>query len=174
MRKLFLVALTMLIFIVVHEGTHALTATMFGEFGGFVVHSYGFEVRFNTPVPDRQGFKWAVISGSSNAITLCIGYILFANRNSLAKLQNRFARHLCYWLTTFFLILDALNLSILPEFFGGDVFGIAKGLGVNRHIIQVVFLGIFVFNRELLVARVFPAYDVKNVNPLWKPLFIKN
>jgi hypothetical protein len=67
------------------------------------------------------------------------------------------------------LLIDAFNLSIGPFIFGGDVNGIAVGLGVNRYLIQVFFFLVLLANRELVAQKLFPAYHVQPRHPLLKP-----
>lgn len=74
-------------------------------------------------------------------------------------------------MTFLFLFIDAFNLSIGPFLYGGDIGGIAVGFGLNRYLIQVIFLFILLLNRELIVQKLFPAYGVKSSHPLFQPLF---
>jgi len=169
MRKwlTFLLALVLLAFL--HEGTHALVAGFFGEYDAFHVHPYGFEVTFNTPVEQRAGMQWAWISGMSNAVTILLGYVLLTLRKPLGSLRNLWAKGTFYYLTFAALLVDALNLSVGPFLYGGDANGIAVGLGVNRLVIQLVFLVVFLVNHELLARELLPAYGVESDHPLLRP-----
>ncbi len=170
MKKISSLILAVLIFIIIHEGMHVFMALLFNEFDTFKIHSYGFEVVFKTPIPQRTGLKWGFISGTSNIVTLLIGYLLFFNRKKMSCLRNSFARILGYWLIFVFLLFDALNLSLLPFFMGGDIGGIAAGFGVNKYLIQIVFFVILLINRELIIHKLFPIYGVKINHPFFKPL----
>ena len=68
-----------------------------------------------------------------------------------------------YYITFLFLVLDALNLSIGPFFYGGDVHGIARGLGVHHYVIQLVFFIVLLFNRELIAQKLMRAIGKKFV-----------
>lgn len=122
----FLVALV--IYFILHEGLHAVFASLFGEYQAFHIRPYGLEVTFNTPTAEREGFQWALISGMSNLTTILLGYLLLAFAGRIAQLSNLWLKSILYYMTFLFLILDALNLSIGPFIYGGDVHGIARGL----------------------------------------------
>ena len=77
MRKYLTFILAVIIFAIIHEGTHALIAMAFDEYQAFQVHPYGLEVIFKTPVAEREGIKWGFISGMSNVVTLLLGYLMF-------------------------------------------------------------------------------------------------
>ena len=172
-KKYFSLLLAILIFMVIHEGIHAVLALLFDEYQAFQVHSYGLEVIYRTPIADRAGIKWGFIAGSSNIFTLAVGYVLFCYREKTSLLRNPFLRLLSYWSTLVFLLLDPLNLSIMPFFFGGDIGGIVRGFGFNKHSVQAVFLAVLLINRELIIHRIFPLFGVENKHPLFKPLLKK-
>lgn len=149
------------IFLAVHEGLHALTAILYGEYQAFHIRAIGFEVEFRTPVEAREGVHWAVMSGTSNLVTVLIGYLLLGFGVKFTRLDNAFLKGVFFYATIVFLLADPLNLSIGPFLYGGDANGIAVGLGVNRLIIQVIFLAVFMLNRELIARRVLPTYGVQ-------------
>jgi len=66
--KLVTAFIAFMILMTIHEGLHVITSMVYNEFGRFVVHPYGFEVVFKTPVELREGFKWFIISGTSNIV----------------------------------------------------------------------------------------------------------
>lgn len=88
LRKYLMLLLAVAFFAVVHGSIHNLAALVFGEFKEFHLKPYGFEVEFKTPVSERAGVKWGIISGSSNLITITIGYVMFSLRKGMANLQN--------------------------------------------------------------------------------------
>jgi hypothetical protein len=169
MRKWLALILAVILFAAVHEGTHALLAAAYGEYETFHVRPYGLEVTYRTPVEERQGVKWGLIAGASNLVTLLLGYLLLPFKSRFAQHPRAFVRQLAFYSTAFFLLLDPLNLSIIPFFFGGDIGGIVVGFGVPRFVVQAVSLVVFLLNRELLVHKVFPAYSVKSSHPLFRP-----
>jgi len=76
MKKLLTFLVAFLVVVLVHEGAHALVAAAYGELVAFQVHPYGFEVIFKTPIVQRHGIEWGLISGVSNVITVLLGYLL--------------------------------------------------------------------------------------------------
>jgi hypothetical protein len=169
MKKWLAFLLAVLTYIALHEGAHALTAVIFGELETFQVRPLGFEVIFRTPTDERSGIQWAFISGTSNALTLLLGYSLLMAGEKCNRLQSSFLKACVFYITLFFLLIDTFNLSVGPFIFGGDVNGIAAGLGVNRYLIQALFFLVLLANRELVAQRLLPAYHVQSKHPLFTP-----
>jgi len=169
MKKTIAFLLAVVLFFVLHEGLHALTALPFGEYQSFQIRPLGFEVVFNTPVADRTGSHWALISGASNLATILMGYTLLALASCTARLRSAFLQALLFYLAFLGLLADPLNLSIGPLIYGGDANGIAFGLGISRWIIQVVFGLIFLVNHELVARVLVPAYGVETDHFLLRP-----
>ncbi len=159
-----------LVLLTVHEGTHALMAILHGEYEAFHVRSIGFEVTFRTAVDERSGIQWAIISGASNLVTLLVGYLLLVFSARLACLRSRFLRATIFYLTMLSLLADPFNLSIGPFIYGGDANGIAVGLGINRYLIQFIFLVVLLVNRELVAQKLFPMYNLQVKHILFRPL----
>jgi len=168
MKKWLAFLLAVLIFAAVHEGAHALVAATFGELKAFQVRPFGFEVILRTPTDERSGIQWAFISGTSNVLTLLLGYSLLMVGGKCNFLKSSFLKVCIFYTTLFLLLIDAFNLSIGPFIFGGDVNGIAVGLGINRYLIQAFFFLVLLANRELVARKLFPAYDVQPRHPLLK------
>jgi len=120
-RQYLLFSLAVIAFALVHEGAHALSSAAFGEYGRFHLRWYGPEVEYRTPVLGREGLKWGFISGSSSAITILCGFLLFAGRGRIAATDNRIARIGGYYATVLFMLGDPLNLSVGPFIYGGDI-----------------------------------------------------
>lgn len=73
-------------------------------------------------------------------------------------------------LTLSFLLLDPVNLSIGSFIYGGDANGIAVSFGLNQYMIRAAFFGLFLLDRELVVQKLFPLYNVETKHPLFQPL----
>lgn len=174
MRRFVILILIILLYMVIHEGAHVATAAFFDEFETVTWNVIGPEVIFKTPVEQRGGSQWAWISGVSNLITILLGYLLLLNRNRLSQAGSLFSKGLAYFLTVLLLIADPLNLSIGPFFYGGDVYGIAEGLGIHHYVIQFVFLVVLLINRELIATKLLPAYDVETDQILFRPWIFKS
>jgi len=57
MQKYLYLVFALIIFAIIHEGTHFLVAVTFDEYKTFVIHPYGLEIIFKTPVAEREGIK---------------------------------------------------------------------------------------------------------------------
>lgn len=162
--------LAVLVLLAVHEGMHALMAMLYGEYEAFHIRLVGAEVTLRTAVDERSGIQWAFISGASNMATLLMGYLLLMLGERLARLHSVFLRASIFYLTMLSLLSDPFNLSIGPFIYGGDANGIAVGLGINRYVIQAIFLVVLLVNRELVAQKLFPMYDVQVKHILFRPL----
>lgn len=161
--------LAVLIYAALHEGAHALAAFAFGEYDSFRVRPWGLEVVMKTPVENRAGFRWAVISGGANLVTVLAGYLLLAGRRRLAASRADLVRIAGYWLALVLLWGDPLNVSLGALVYGGDAEGIAAGLALPRYAVQLLFLLLFLVNRELFARKMVPAYGVATRHPLLRP-----
>jgi hypothetical protein len=169
MRKWLAFVLAIVVFVAIHEGTHMLVATMYGEYDAFHLRPIGLEVKFKTPVDERSGIQWAFISGASNLLTLSLGYLLLSLGERFAHSRVVLLKAGVYYLTILMLLADALNLSVGPFVYGGDANGIAVGLGISRYVVQVVFFILLLVNRDLLAHKHLPAYNVRTRHPLLRP-----
>jgi hypothetical protein len=170
MRNLVAWLLSLLAFAFVHEGGHAVTAHLYGEFQAFHFRPFGLEVTYHTPVTERLGFRWAIISGAGNALTILLGYALLRARLRLASNSAALSRSLGFWLTVVLMLGDPINLGVGPFLYRGDALGLAAGLEVSPYAVQAVSLMILLLNCELLMRRVFPAYRVQTRHILFRPL----
>ena len=169
MKKWLAFLIAMFTYVALHEGTHAVAAAIFGELETFRTRPLGFEVVFRTPTDKRNGIQWAFISGTSNVLTLLLGYSLLLFSEKCNRLQSSFWKASVFYVTLCFLLIDAFNLSIGPFIYGGDVNGIAMGLGINQYLIQALFFLVMLANRELIAQKLFPAYQMQSRHPLLKP-----
>ena len=114
MKKWLAFMLAVLTYIALHEGAHALAAAIFGELETFRMRPFalGFEVIFRTPTDERTGIQWAFISGTSNVLTLLLGYSLLILSQKRNRLQSSFLKASVFYLTLLLLLIDAFNLSI--------------------------------------------------------------
>jgi hypothetical protein len=171
MKRWLVFLLAAVIFAVVHEGMHIVMAAFYGEYAALRIH-YGVfpEVQYRTPVDERAGVHWGFISGASNLATVLLGYLLVLIGERIARLRSWFFKNILFYLTVILLVADPLNLSVGPLIYGGDAPGIAVGFGVSRYVIQAISLVVLLVNRELIVQRLFPMYNVQVKHFLFRPL----
>ncbi len=170
MKKWFYFLIAIILYMIVHVYFHSFMSVLFDEYDKIRIHWYGLETIYITPVEERiPGIKWFLISGLSNFFTLAIGYLIFLLRS---KIINHFQEdiitmNLLYSVTVVFLLFDAVNLSIGPLIYGGDIYGIAAGLNIKRWIIQIFFGTVLLINRKLVVSLM-KSYNVYSRNILFK------
>jgi len=158
----------LILYMLIHEGLHAYIALLFNEYDVIKIHWYGPEVLFVTPVAERTSeIKWFIISGFSNLVTLLTGYLLFIMKRKIINLKLPTLRSILYYVTIVFLLFDAVNLSIGPFLYGGDVNGISAGLKIKPWIIQILFGSILLVNRELIV-KFMNCFGIRSSNMLFK------
>ena len=163
--------IAVIFYLLIHEGLHAFMALLFNEYETIKIHWYGPEVLFATPVPERTSeIKWFLISGVSNLTTILIGYMLFINKEKFINHRLSSLRGILYYATIVFLLFDAINLSIGPFFYGGDINGISTGLKLKAWIIQILFGAILIFNRKLII-KLMRQFGIKTSNILFKPWY---
>lgn len=172
--------LALVILLALHEGLHAATALILGELEGVRVLSLrlngvsiplGVEVIYRTPVEERSGVQWALISGVSNLVTVGLGLGLLLVGERANRSLTGLAKVGVYYLTFLGLLADPFNLSIGPFLYGGDAEGIAVGLGDSRYLIQGFFLIVLFVNRELVAQKLLPTYHVQTTSFLLRPWF---
>lgn len=173
MKKWLSFLLAVVIIVAVHEGMHALMAALYGEYEAFHLRLIGFEVQYRTPAEDRYGIQWAFISGLSNLVTVLTGYMLLWSGEKFNRIPNAFLKGTFFYLTLIALLADPFNLSVGTFLYGGDANGIAVGLGVNRAVIQAIFLLVLLANRKLVAQKLLPMYEVKADHILFRPLIRK-
>jgi hypothetical protein len=169
-KKILFMLPVVIVFAVIHEGTHALTATLAGEYQAFHVRPFGLEVTYKTPVSERHGTHWALLAVSPSVITVLFGYGLFAVRHRNASATRPFLRSLGYYATALFMLLDPINLGVGSFIYGGDARGVAVGLGVSVLGVQGISLAVLLLNRELIVRKLFPVFQIQTRHPLFQPL----
>src|SRR4030042_5943214 len=98
-----------ILYLVIHEGIHEVVALQYGEYHSIVIHWYGPQVIFLTPVAERiPNIKWFAISGVSNFATLLTGYILYSLKGKINLMKSIQFRSILYYVTIVFLLFDAI------------------------------------------------------------------
>jgi len=160
-------------YMIVHEGTHAILAAIWGEYKAIRFSVIGPEVIFQTAVENRSGWEWALISGSSNFLTVGIGLVLLRYRNVFISRTELLIRSIGYYLNLVMLLADPINLSLGALVYGGNAAGIACGLGVPPAAVHILGFGVLAINREIAASWLLPAYKVERAPFILKPWFTK-
>jgi hypothetical protein len=167
MKNLIYFLIAWILYVIIHEGIHVIAALPYGEFHSIIVHWYGPQVIFNTPVAEREGVMWGFISGTPNIITLALGYTLFLYRGEIKELRKDLI-HILEYVIIIFMLADAFNLSLAPFFVGGDINGLVECFGINRYLIQFFFFAILLVSRELIAQKLLPEFGIKTKHFLFR------
>lgn len=165
--------LAWILYMVIHEGIHSVVALLYGEYHSIVIHWYGPQVIFVTPVVERiPDIKWFAISGISNFATLLAGYILYSLKKKINLVKFTQIRSILYYVTILFLLCDAVNLSLGRFLYGGDVYGISAGIRIAPWVIQIFFGFLLIVNRELII-NLLQSFGVSSTSFLFRPWYRK-
>lgn len=156
-RQFFFWFLAALTYLIIHEGVHFIQALIHDNFNGFRFNGLGVEVLITEPLT-IGGWQLAFFSGLSSVVTVLIGYLILALTTPILSLRSQFVKNYFYYLALILLLLDPLYISVLSFFVGGDINGIAMGLGIPYMGIRIVFLIILLFNIYLVTKTLYPRY----------------
>ena len=159
LRKYIYTLLAGLTYIIVHEGIHLIQAILYDIYQGVKLLPLGIEIEIIQPLT-IGGFKLAAFSGLSSITTVIIGYILFLLTPKILKIKKQYIKSYIYYVMLVFLLLDPIYISILSFFVGGDINGIALGLGIPYAVIRAAYFLIAAANIYLLTKRIYPAYVI--------------
>ena len=150
----FLAAIT---YLIIHEGAHVVQALAHGIFQGFRFNGLGVEVLITEPLT-IGGWKLACFSGLSSIVTIVIGYIIYSFTSSILSLKHQFVKSYLYYVALVFLVLDPLYIAVFSFLVGGDINGIAIGLGMPYMTVRIIFFVVLGLNIFLVTKRLYPKY----------------
>lgn len=144
------------LYYIIHEGSHAIIAMLYGVFEKIRILGLGVQVVVNTEL--LTDFQTAIFCIVGSISTLLVAYLLVLLTNKIVSNKNKFLKAICFYTTITFLLLDPLYLAIIYKFFGGgDMNGIVL-FGVPEIVIQLIYGMIAVVNVFIIVKRIYPAY----------------
>jgi len=149
--------LAVVTYLIIHEGTHIVQALAHGIFRGLRLNLLGVEVLITEPLT-IGGWKLACFSGLSSLVTVGIGYLIYKMTTVILSFKNQFIKSYLYYTAVVFLILDSLYISVFSFFVGGDINGIALGLGVPHMIVRGAYFAVLIINFLLVVKVLHPKY----------------
>lgn len=156
LRKWLGVICAIVLYYIIHEGSHVLVALFYGVFERIKILGLGIQVVANIEI--LTDFQKAIFCILGSVSTLLIAYllVLFSNRITLSK--NKVFKAICYYTTIAFLLLDPLYLTIIYKFVGGgDMNGILL-FNIPEIVIQIIYGIILVINILLCIKKVYPLY----------------
>ncbi len=156
LRKWFALICAILLYYIIHEGSHVIVALLYGVFEEVKILGLGVQVVANDEV--LTDFQIGIFCIVGSISTLLVGYLLVLLSKRIAKRKNKVFKAICYYTTLAFLLIDPLYLTIIYKFVGGgDMNGILL-FGVSEIIVQFIFGIIAVMNILLIIKKIYPVY----------------
>ena len=155
-RKWFSLIIAILLYYIIHEGSHVIVALIYGAFERVRILGLGVQVVTNTEL--LSNLQIAIFCVVGCVSTLLVAYLLLAFTNKITKSKNKLFKAVCFYTTIAFMLIDPIYLSVLYKLFGGgDMNGILL-FGVPEIILQIIFGIIGIVNIVLIAKRILPAY----------------
>lgn len=156
LRNWFALICAILLYYIIHEGSHVIVALLYGVFEEVKILGLGVQVVANVEV--LTDFQIGIFCIVGNISTLLVGYLLVLFNKIITKSKNKVFKAICYYTTLAFLLIDPLYLMIIYKFFGGgDMNGILL-FGIPEIIVQFIFGIIAVINILLIIKKIYPVY----------------
>ena len=150
------------LYYVVHEGSHAIVAIMYGVFNRIQILGLGVQVVVITELLTNYQLAFFCVIGSVS--TLIVGYILVFFTKRIANSNSKYYKAILFYSTFCLLLIDPLYLSIVYRFVGGgDMNGILL-YGISEFMVQLVAIIILVTNVCIFLKSVYPLYKISFEN----------
>ena len=155
-RKWISLIVAVLIYYVIHEGSHLLVALSYGVFKKIKLSTLGVQIVINDA--NLSNFNLAMFCVVGFLSTFITSYILVLLTNKIVKLKSKYLKTIFYYTTLILLLLDPLYLTILYNFVGGgDMNGILL-FNISNTIIKLFFFIILILNLFVFIKVVLPKY----------------
>lgn len=155
-RKWFALICAILLYYVIHEGSHVIAALLYGSFEKIKILGLGVQVVTKTGL--LTDFQTAIFCIVGSISTLLVAYLLVFFTKKIVESKNKVFKATCYYTTLAFMLLDPIYLTILCKFVGGgDMNGILL-LGIPEIVVQLIYGVIAVINIFLIIKIIYPAY----------------
>ncbi|MGN0638035.1 MAG: hypothetical protein ACI4J0_06660 [Huintestinicola sp.] len=143
------------IYYLIHEGAHLLTALVMGVFKQINFMGIGVQIDvFNDRMSD---FQMGIFCLAGALASLLAAYILLALRKRICSAKSPVFRCVMYYTSITMLLLDPIYLSILCGFFGGgDMNGIS--LLIPEAAARIIFGVMLVVNAFVFIKAILPEY----------------
>ncbi|MBP0958245.1 MAG: hypothetical protein J5997_12880 [Oscillospiraceae bacterium] len=143
------------IYYIIHEGAHLLTALAMGVFKQINFMGLGVQIDvFNDRMSD---FQMGIFCLAGSAASLIGAYILLALRKRICSSKSPVFRCVMYYTSITMLLLDPVYLSVLCSFFGGgDMNGIS--LLIPEAAARIIFGVVLVVNAFVFLKAILPEY----------------
>ena len=143
------------IYYVIHESAHLLTALVMGVFKQ--INFMGIGVQIDVYNDRMSDFQMGIFCLAGAAASLIAAYILLALRKKICSAKSPVFRCIMYYVSMIMLFLDPVYLSVLCGFFGGgDMNGIS--LLIPEAAARIIFGVLLVVNAFIFIKAILPEY----------------
>ncbi|MBQ5334221.1 MAG: hypothetical protein J6K92_13330 [Oscillospiraceae bacterium] len=144
-----------IIYYVIHEGAHFLTALIMGTFKQ--INFMGIGVQIDVFADRMTDFQMGIFCLAGALASLLTAYILLILRKKICAAKSPVFRCVMYYVTIIMLLLDPVYLSILCGFFGGgDMNGIS--LLIPEAAARIIFGVLLIVNAFVFIKVILPDY----------------
>lgn len=155
-RKWLALICAIVLYHLIHEGSHAIAALLYGAFERIRILGIGVQVVASVELLTDIQIGIFCIVGSVATLLTAYALLLFLPR--IAARKSKLFRAIGYYATLTFLLLDPIYLAVLYRFVGGgDMNGILL-LGIPETLAQLIYGAIALINLFLIIKKVYPAY----------------
>jgi hypothetical protein len=146
------------LYYIVHEGAHVISALLMGKYEGIRIMAWGLGVQVLADAASMSDIQFFIFNIAGIFATMIAAYILIWRRQSILRTPSKVLRAIAYYATFIFLCLDPLYLSVIYRFVGGgDMNGILR-IGIPEAVVFNFFLAMLCVNIVVFVKFVYPAY----------------
>lgn len=155
-RKWLALIISIVLYYLIHEGSHVIVALYYGVFNK--IRFLGLGVQVVTKIEALSDIQKAIFCIIGSISTLIVGYFLVLLTKKILKNKNKLLKAISYYTTIILLILDPLYLSILFKYVGGgDMNGIVL-FGLNKVLIELIYFVILILNIIIIIKKIYPQY----------------
>lgn len=144
-----------LIYYLIHEGAHLITALYIGVFKD--VKFLGLGIQVDVAATKMTDLQMGIFCLAGAACTFIAAVLLTILAPNVCRIKSKIVKASFYYVTMIMLLLDSLYLSVLCGFFGGgDMNGIR--LLFPEVIARIVFGVLFIVGLIVFIKRILPLY----------------
>lgn len=154
-RQYFGLVSAVIVYYLIHEGAHLITALFMGVFKE--VKFLGLGIQVDVSATKMTDFQMGIFCLAGAVCTLIAAVLLTFLAPNICRKKSKVVKASFYYITLIMLLLDPLYLSVLCGFFGGgDMNGIR--LLFPEVIARSVFAVLFIAGLIVIIKRILPLY----------------
>ncbi len=156
-RWLSLVA-AVLIYYVVHEGSHLIYSAILGAFEEVRFLGLGVQIVINDTLMSNMQLALFCVLGS--VASLVFGYLFVLLSGKIVRVKSKYLRAICFYSTVVLLFADSIYLAFLYRFVGGGDMNGIKLFGLSEIFVQIIYAVVGIVNLIVFIKYVYPKYKV--------------